>query len=160
MISKELIFMNKNFETQDEVFKYMAQMAVKSGILECPSCSEKEEENCKCCEEKFYEGLLAREEEGTTGVGEGFAIPHAKIEEVKKAAVLVTFLNKGIEWKSLDDEPVEIVIGLAIPKKEAGTTHIEMLTKIASNLMEDDFRENLKKVKTVDEAYNILKSVL
>lgn len=88
-------------------------------------------------------GYMERELECTTGIGFGIAIPHCKIESVIKPTIVYLKLKNKVDWNSLDDEPVNLVIGLAIPKKDEGTLHLEILSSLASNLMEDDFKDSL-----------------
>lgn len=88
-------------------------------------------------------GYIAREKECTTGIGFGLAIPHCKVESVIKPTIVYLKLNNPVDWNSLDEEPVNVVIGLAIPKKDEGTLHLEILSSLASNLMEDDFKDSL-----------------
>lgn len=88
-------------------------------------------------------GYVEREKECTTGIGFGLAIPHCKVESVIKPTIVYLKLNNPVDWNSLDEEPVNVVIGLAIPKKDEGTLHLEILSSLASNLMEDDFKDSL-----------------
>lgn len=142
MLKREFVFFNEDLGTKEEVFDFISNIAFESGVVSS--------------KESYYGGLIEREKEGTTGVGENVAIPHAKLDEINKAAVFVIHLKQQIEWESLDDEPVKVVIALAIPKAEGGTTHIKILTQIATNLMEDDFRIALLTAKNSDEIYNLV----
>ncbi|MBO0474390.1 PTS system, fructose-specific IIA component [Enterococcus sp. DIV0840] len=94
--------------------------------------------------ETYIQSVLEREEHSTTGVGNGIAIPHGKSEVVSEAAIAFAKLKTPVEWQSLDDQPVSIVIMLAIPDSEKGDTHLRLLSEIAVKLMDDDFVEALK----------------
>lgn len=93
--------------------------------------------------EDILKGYIEREIESTTGIGFGLAIPHCKVESVIKPTIVFLKLKNAVDWNSLDEEPVNIVIGLAIPKKDEGTLHLEILGRLASNLMEEDFKNTL-----------------
>ncbi len=89
--------------------------------------------------------FLKREAEGTTGMMDGFAIPHAKTDVVKAANVMVVKAADGIaEWDSLDGAPVTVAIALLVPEGEAGTAHIKLLSKVAEALMDEEFRAQVK----------------
>ncbi|WP_195419156.1 fructose-specific PTS transporter subunit EIIC [Collinsella sp. D33t1_170424_A12] len=89
--------------------------------------------------------FLAREAEGTTGMVDGYAIPHAKTNAVKRASVLVLKSSEGISsWETLDGAPVTCAIALLVPESEAGTGHLQILSKVATALTDDDFRRAFK----------------
>jgi fructose PTS system EIIA component len=88
----------------------------------------------------LYKAFLAREGMGETGMTDGFAIPHAKSADIKKAAVVV-FKNKTpLDWPSFDEKPVTCAIALMVPDGEAGTEHIRLLSKTAVLLMDAGFK--------------------
>ena len=89
--------------------------------------------------------FLAREAEGTTGMVDGYAIPHAKTDAVKRASVLVLKSSEGVSsWETLDGVPVTCAIALLVPESEAGTGHLQILSKVATALTDDDFRRAFK----------------
>ena len=91
------------------------------------------------------ERLPAREAEGTTGMMEGFAIPHAKSDAITEAAVIVVKDESGVTgWDTMDGAPVNVAIALLIPGAQAGTTHLKILSKVAEALMDEDFRATVK----------------
>ncbi|MGL5151818.1 MAG: PTS sugar transporter subunit IIA [Clostridium sp.] len=96
----------------------------------------------------YVEDVKKREAISTTGIGDGVAIPHAKSEFVKVPTVIVGKSNQGIEWESLDDEPVNMVFLIAVPEGE-GNEHLKILQVLAVSLMDDDFKEAL--FKTTDK---------
>ena len=77
---------------------------------------------------------------GETGMTDGFAVPHAKTDAIKRAAVIVVKNNRALEWPSFDDKPVDVAISLLVPDGEAGTTHIKLLSKTAVLLMREEFK--------------------
>lgn len=96
----------------------------------------------------YLDAVEYRESEGTTGIGDGIAIPHGKSDVVTRSAVAIAKLKHPVEWASLDNEPVENVFLLTIP--EGGDNEqLKILSEIASQLMDDDVREALSKADSV-----------
>lgn len=110
-------------------------------------------------QKKFFKGLRKREEEVTTGFGNGVAIPHAKLKEVVKPSVMVIKFSDQVEWESLDQQPVLLAIVLAVPDSEAGTEHLKLLSQISRKLMHDDFREGMLNSTSKEDIINLFKSV-
>ncbi|WP_130805921.1 PTS sugar transporter subunit IIA [Senegalia massiliensis] len=107
----------------------------------------------------YYEKILEREEEFTTGVGYGIAIPHAKTKAVIKPTIVILKLSKAIDWESLDGKPVDLVIGLAVPEKEGNNTHLKIISKLSMKLMEQDFRQDLKNAKSDKEVLKLMENI-
>lgn len=108
-------------------------------------------------QEALLNDFLHREYEGTTGLQDGFAIPHAKSDSVKEATVI--YARNAIElkdWETFDDQPVMQVFALLVPKEEQGTKHIEMLSKLAMALMEDEFKEQVTKLTDKTQLANVI----
>ena len=84
-----------------------------------------------------------REAEGTTGLMGGFAIPHAKSDAIKKAAVFVAKFTNDVEWDSMDGNPIKVAIALLVPGGETGTTDLQLLSKVAVMLMDEGFRSRV-----------------
>lgn len=93
--------------------------------------------------DEFIKGVLKREKEVTTGFGNGIAIPHCKINSVKEASIAIGKLKKAVDWDALDGKPVQHIVMLAIPNKEANTTHLKVLSTLATKLMENEFVDEL-----------------
>ena len=74
---------------------------------------------------------------------DGFAIPHAKCDAIKQATVLVVKFSGNVAWESMDQKPVRAAIALFVPSKEAGTTHLQLLSKVAVLLMDEKFRASV-----------------
>lgn len=100
--------------------------------------------------EKYKAGVFAREEESTTGIGEGIAIPHAKTDAVKAPGLAAMVVKDGVDYDSLDGEPAHLIFLIAAPNTE-DNVHLEVLSRLSMLLMDEDFRENLKKARTVEE---------
>lgn len=142
MIQTKHIFLDQEQSTREAVFEFLAKAAVQSGFAE----EEKE----------VYEKLNEREEEGATGMMGGFAIPHAKAETIKEANILILRLKQGIEWNSLDGQPIDFIIGLFIPKTEEVNTHLKLLSNTARLLMSEEVTTGLKEAENEQEIADLL----
>lgn len=100
--------------------------------------------------EKYKAGVFAREEEGTTGIGEGIAIPHAKTDAVNAPGLAAMVIPAGVDYDALDGQPVDLVFLIAAPNTE-DNVHLEVLSRLSMLLMDESFKQNLLKAKTVEE---------
>lgn len=100
--------------------------------------------------ELYKERVLAREAEGSTGIGEGIAIPHAKTEAVNEPGLASMIVRDGVDYESLDDEPAHLFFMIAAPAGGADV-HLEVLSRLSRMLMDDDFRDALMQAKTPEE---------
>ena len=105
--------------------------------------------------ETYKKGVYAREEEGTTGIGEGIAIPHCKSAAVKQAGLAAMVIPDGVDFNSLDGEPVYLLFLIAAPDT-ADNVHLDVLSKLSVLLMDENFTNALKSAKTVDEFLSII----
>lgn len=94
-------------------------------------------------QKSFFDAVMERETHATTGVGNGIAIPHGRCAAVKEATIAYAKLAKDVEWQSLDEKPVQLVIMLAIPETQ-GDVHLKILSELAMKLMDEELVENLK----------------
>lgn len=101
-------------------------------------------------QELYKERVLAREAEGSTGIGEGIAIPHAKTEAVNEPGLASMIVRDGVDYESLDDEPAHLFFMIAAPAGGADV-HLEVLSRLSRMLMDDDFRNALMQAKTPEE---------
>lgn len=124
----------------------IAETALKNGIISSTN--------------ELIEGLLERESKGSTGLMDGFSIPHAQVETIKKSSVIIVKSDKAVEWESLDEKPVNVAISLLVPRSEAGSTHIDFLTEVSKLVMDDDFRNDLSKLENNTDIYKLLISRL
>ena len=109
--------------------------------------------------DEYLQAVMAREAQGTTALGEGLYFLTEKSDAVREAAYAVATLKKDLSWQGLDDdeeEDVNIIFLLAIPNSEAGSTHMTLLTKLTTTLVDDDVREAVLKATTVDEFVTIM----
>lgn len=104
---------------------------------------------------KYKEGVLKREEESTTGIGEGIAIPHAKSEGVKAPGIAAMIVKDGVDFEALDGEPVQVIFLIAAPDTK-DNVHLEVLSKLSVLLMDSDFISKLKAASTKEEFLNII----
>lgn len=130
-VKVENVFVAEDFASRDEALSFVSNQAVKAGIASDADA--------------VMNAFLAREAEGTTGMMEGFAIPHAKSDAITEAAVIVVKDESGVTgWDTMDGAPVNVAIALLIPGAQAGTTHLKILSKVAEALMDEDFRGTVK----------------
>ena len=130
-VKVENVFVAENFASRDEALSFVSNQAVKAGVAGDADA--------------VMNAFLAREAEGTTGMMEGFAIPHAKSDAITDAAVIVVKDDSGVTgWDTMDGAPVNVAIALLIPGAQAGTTHLKILSKVAEALMDEDFRATVK----------------
>lgn len=107
--------------------------------------------------EKYRKGVFAREEEGTTGIGMGIAIPHCKSDAVTKAGLAAMVVKDGVDFESLDGTPAKIIFLIAAPNTEANV-HLQVLSKLSVMLMDEQFTNSLINAGSVDEFLNIIDS--
>ncbi|MBT8855590.1 PTS fructose transporter subunit IIABC [Lactobacillus delbrueckii subsp. bulgaricus] len=140
ILSPESMIMDLQATTKDEAINEMADLEVATGIV-----------NNK---EKFVESIWAREKESTTGIGGGIAMPHARNEYINKARVLFAKSEKGVDYDSLDQQPVHLFFMITAPAG-ADNTHLQALAKLSSLLINPDLVEKLKAAKTADEVIDL-----
>ena len=141
LLAPESICLNGAVADKKDVLNQMVDLMAKSGKV-----SDKE---------NYLAAVFAREEEGTTGVGDGIAIPHGRCTGVNKPGLAAMVLPQGVEYEALDDEPVNLIFLIAAPEG-AGNVHITILSKLSMMLMDDIFTESLRKAKSVEEFLNII----
>ena len=125
-VSEKSVFANQNLESREALLRFVADKAAEFGITDNADA--------------VYDAFMAREAMGETGMTDGFAVPHAKSDDIKDAAVIVVKNATPLEWPSFDEKPVDVAIALLVPGGEAGTTHIKLLSKTAVLLMKDEFK--------------------
>ena len=130
-VKVENVFVAENFASRDEALSFVSNQAVKAGVADDADA--------------VMNAFLVREAEGSTGMMEGFAIPHAKSDAITDAAVIVVKDDSGVTgWDTMDGAPVNVAIALLIPGAQAGTTHLKILSKVAEALMDEGFRATVK----------------
>lgn len=145
LINANMIKLNLEAKDKNEVIEKLACILEEQGKL-----------NDK---ELYINDVLDREKESTTGVGRLVAIPHGKSDGVKETSIVFARMKEGVDWDSLDGQPVKLVFLLAVKNQDACDTHLRILSKIAMNLMEDDFIEGLLSANNEDEILNLIDGV-
>lgn len=131
------VFCGQTVENRDAALALISERAVEAGIAGDSAA--------------LYAAFLKREAEGTTGMVEGFAIPHAKSDTVKAAQVMVLKSSEGIaSWETMDESSVTCAIALLVPESEAGTAHLQILSKVATALTDEAFRAAVKSTDDPD----------
>ena len=105
--------------------------------------------------EAYRKQVYLREEESTTGIGDGIAIPHGKCDAVKKPGLAAMVIKNGVEFEALDDEPVTLLFLIAAPNTE-DNVHLDVLSKLSVMLMDEEFTESLRNASSVDEFMDII----
>lgn len=140
LLNKDSILLGGSPKSKSEAIDMLVELQAKSGNI-----SDLEE---------YKKGILAREEKGSTAVGEGIAIPHAKSEAVKAPSLAAMTVLEGVDYEALDDEPSNLLFMIAAPND--GDVHLEVLSRLMTILMDEDFREKLLNAKDKDEFLKII----
>ncbi len=145
IINNKLAFINKDKTKREEIFELISEKLLKEKLI--------------IDKEKIINGFKAREKEFSTGLGDGFAIPHTTNNEIKEAKIVFVRLKTMIEWDSLDGKPIDTIIAIIVPT-EGRNEHFELLTSLSSKLAQNSFKNEFKKMplKEVVEVINGLKS--
>lgn len=130
MLKEDYIYLDIDASSKDDVLRFISSKADKLKITDN--------------KDKLYQDFLAREEEFPTGLQDGFAIPHARSENVKEIAIMYITTKNSIEWGTLDEEPVKNMFVLLVPSHYEGQVHLQMISKLATCLLEDDFKNKIK----------------
>lgn len=141
LFSENCINLNLKGSTKSEIIDELVEMLNAAGKL-----NDKEE---------YKKQILRRESQSSTGLEEGIAIPHAKTAAVKIPSIAFGLSKNGVDYESLDGEPSKLFFMIAAPAN-ASDTHIEILSKLTTMLLDDDIRERLLEVKTPQEVIEIL----
>lgn len=142
LLRKDIMLMDLQSTTKNEVIDEMIASLEKHHVINNA--------------DQFKEAILKREEQATTGLGNGIAMPHAKTAAVNEATVLFAKSNKGVDYESLDGEPAYLFFMIAVPDG-AYDTHLQALAALSRSLLDEKFIEGLKSTKTPDEVVNIFR---
>lgn len=142
LLSPDLMIMDLKATTQEEAIKEMADLEVKQDVVNN--------------EDEFIKSIWAREKESTTGIGDGIAMPHARNKYINRAAVLFAKSPKGIDYNSLDGQPVHLFFMITAPTG-ADNTHLQALAKLSSLLINPDVVNALKAATKPEEVIDIFK---
>ena len=141
LLAKESIDLQAKVGSKAEALEHLVTLMAKSGKL----ADEAEYKRC----------VLAREEEGSTGIGEGIAIPHAKTNAVKAPGLAAMIVAEGVDFASLDDQPAKLFFLIAAPDTE-DNVHLDVLSRLSTLLMDEDFTTALYAAKSSQEFLDII----
>ena len=141
LLSKESIKLGGSAENKQDILNQMVDLMAKSGKISDI--------------DTYRKGVFVREEEGSTGVGDGIAIPHCKSDAVKAPGLAAMTVPAGVEYDALDGAPVDILFLIAAPNTK-DNVHLDVLSKLSVLLMNEEFTSALKAAKTPDEFLSII----
>ncbi|WP_238882221.1 PTS sugar transporter subunit IIA [Clostridium sp. YIM B02551] len=145
IVDERLIELELNVKDKNEAINKLAEMAAKANKISSV--------------DEFVKSVLMREEEFSTGVGNGIAIPHGKSKAVNEAMIVLGICKNFIEWDSLDGDPVKIIFMLGVPEENANNIHLKILSNLSRKLMDEDFVRRLKESKTIKSVLEILNEI-
>ena len=141
LLSKDSIELNVSAKDKNDIIDKMTKLMLKTG---------------KITDADAYKKLvLKREEEGSTGVGEGIAIPHGKGDCVKEPGLVAMVVPHGVEYDALDGKPVNLLFMIAAPNTN-DNVHLDVLSRLSTMLMDNEFKDKLILAKSKDEFLNII----
>lgn len=143
LLKKESIELNASPKTKAQAIDRLVELQSKSGNISDL--------------EVYKKAILLREEQGSTAVGEGIAIPHAKSETVKAPSLAAITVPSGVDYEALDGEPSNLLFMIAAPND--GDVHLEVLSRLMTLLMDEDFRKKLLNAKDEEEFLSIIDSM-
>lgn len=142
LTTADLIVLDLDCTAKEDVIKTLAQKMVTAGIVEDY--------------DEFLTSLFEREEIAATTVGYDIGLPHGKAATVKKDAIAFATLKKPVVWNLENDEKVKTIFMLAIPESEKGTTHVNILVDLSKKILDNNFRDQLTKIKDVDKIVELI----
>jgi len=143
-LNEKAVIANLEAADKNEAIAKMVDLLVKAGEVEAGS------------KDNLFKALLDREALGSTGIGQGIAIPHCKNNSVKKLIASFAIAPKGINFESLDGEPVNILFLLVAPEDSAGP-HLKALARISRLLKDKFFRDSLINVESLKNLLTLIK---
>lgn len=141
LLAVESIDLNGKVNGKNETLDAMVALMAKSGKINDV--------------EKYRKGVYAREEEGTTGIGEGIAIPHCKSDAVSRPGLAAMVIKDGVDFDALDGGKVDLIFLIAAPNTE-DNVHLDVLSKLSVLLMDENFTSGLRNAKTVEEFLSVI----
>ncbi|MGG6309405.1 fructose-specific PTS transporter subunit EIIC [Paenibacillus macerans] len=145
IVNLDLIEISLSASTRDDVIDEMIGKLDAQGVLTSPA--------------DFKEAILKREQESSTGIGMNVAVPHGKSAAVLKPRVVFGLKPEGVDWSSADGTPAKLIFMIAVPAENKGNEHLKILQMLSRKLMDDDFREQLLKVTTKQQAFELLDQI-
>lgn len=145
IITPDLIDTDLKGQTRDDILDELIAKLDTAGVLSSKT--------------DYKAAILAREAEGTTGLGMEIAIPHGKSNAVKTPTVAFGIKRDGVDWQSLDGSLAKLIFIIAVPEESAGNDHLKILQMLSRKLMDENFRTQLLAAETTDQAYQLLEAI-
>lgn len=142
ILNNKNVFLNVVAKDQSEVLHYLANQAVNLGLASSAN--------------SIFEKYVKREQEGSTGMESGIAIPHAQDASIKESSMLIIKLKSPVDWNTFDGKPVDTIISFLIPAEDSGS-HLNYLSSTAKLLTHQDFIDSLKNSQTSEEIIKLFK---
>ena len=139
-LNKNLIFINKDLISKKSVLEEISKTIAS---------------NTECDEDEIFSKLYEREKLGTTALGNGIAIPHARIKGIENIKIMLMRLTNGIDFDSLDGGKVDIIVSLVVPNDKSDD-HVHILASIAELLENKIFRAEFRNAKNIDEIVSLI----
>lgn len=145
VVTPQLIFLDKDFNSQSEIINFIVDEAVENGRVSNPS--------------QFYQAVIKREEEVSTAIGYSIAIPHGKTEAVQTPFISFVRLKKPIQWNKGDEEKVQLIFLIGVPEESEGKLHLRFISQLSRKLLDDEFRKQLLTLPDVNKIFEQLSSI-
>lgn len=140
------IRIDADIKSKEEGLKFLAKAALEIGLTDDV--------------EGTLQGLLEREKEFSTGLGDRIAIPHTKWRSIKNSGIVIVKPMVPVEWDSLDGQPVSIMIGILTPDDNSGNVHLKLLASLSRSLIEEDFTRKLIESRDREEILKMVNQAL
>ena len=145
VISEEMIFLDKELTSQEDILKFIVKSAFENDYVEE--------------EDKLLTAVKKRENEISTAIGYLIAIPHGKTEAVKSPFISMVRTSEKVKWTEDNDEMVRLVFLIGVPEKSEGKLHLKFISQLSKKLLDDSFREKLQNKKNKNEIFEQLSSI-
>lgn len=145
VISEEMIFLDKELTSQEDILKFIVKSAFENDYVEE--------------EDKLLTAVKKRENEISTAIGYLIAIPHGKTEAVKAPFISMVRTSEKVKWTEDNDEMVRLVFLIGVPEKSEGKLHLKFISQLSKKLLDDSFREKLLNKKNKNEIFEQLSSI-
>ena len=129
LLEEKLVRIELEANTKDEILVQLTELLFEQKKI--------------TCKKQVLSGLQQRELQGSTGIGHGIAIPHAKLNEVTDPCLVVCVQKQGVVWNSMDGEPVRLIIAILLPERSSSTEHLIILRELCCKLLDENFRNRL-----------------
>lgn len=145
LIEKNLIYLNSKLANRDEIIRKMSEDAKDNGMINDV--------------DEYIAAVLKREAEVPTTVGFNVSIPHGKSQAVITPFITFMKTEKTFVWDEVSEEETQLIFMIGVPIDQKDTLHLRILAQISRQLMDESFRESLLSADTVEEAYQLIKSI-